>query len=63
MEIAGLSHRFGEHVAVDDLDLTVERGECFGLLGPERRRQDHDLAAAALAGIAAAAALLGRLAR
>ncbi|HEX6471750.1 MAG TPA: ATP-binding cassette domain-containing protein [Streptosporangiaceae bacterium] len=32
--IAGLSHRFGEHVAVDDLDLTVERGECFGLLGP-----------------------------
>jgi ABC-2 type transport system ATP-binding protein len=34
VEIAGLSHRFGEHLAVDDLDLTVERGECFGLIGP-----------------------------
>jgi ABC-2 type transport system ATP-binding protein len=34
VEIAGLSHRFGDHVAVGDLDLTVERGECFGLLGP-----------------------------
>src|SRR5262245_40854657 len=34
VEIAGLSHRFGDHLAVDDLDLTVERGECFGLLGP-----------------------------
>jgi ABC-2 type transport system ATP-binding protein len=34
VEIAGLSHRFGEHLAVDGLDLRVERGECLGLLGP-----------------------------
>ena len=32
--IAGLTHRFGDKVAVDDLALTVRRGECFGLLGP-----------------------------
>ena len=34
VEVSGLSHRFGDHVAVDNLDLTVEPGECFGLLGP-----------------------------
>jgi ABC-2 type transport system ATP-binding protein len=30
----GLRHRFGEHVAVDGIDLEVQRGEVFGLLGP-----------------------------
>jgi ABC-2 type transport system ATP-binding protein len=30
----GLRHRFGEHVAVDGVDLAVARGEVFGLLGP-----------------------------
>jgi ABC-2 type transport system ATP-binding protein len=34
VELAGVTYRFGEHVAVDDLDLTVRRGEMFGLLGP-----------------------------
>jgi ABC-2 type transport system ATP-binding protein len=34
VEVTGLSHRFGDHVAVDDFDLTVSPGECFGLLGP-----------------------------
>ncbi|MGZ4621860.1 MAG: ABC transporter ATP-binding protein [Blastococcus sp.] len=34
IEIRGLAQRFGEHVAVDSVDLTVARGECFGLLGP-----------------------------
>jgi ABC-2 type transport system ATP-binding protein len=32
--VEGLSHRYGEQVAVCDLDLEVRRGECFGLLGP-----------------------------
>jgi ABC-2 type transport system ATP-binding protein len=27
-------HRFGDHAAVDGVDLTVEAGEVFGLLGP-----------------------------
>ena len=31
---AGLRYAFGDHVAVDDLDLSVRRGEIFGLLGP-----------------------------
>jgi ABC-2 type transport system ATP-binding protein len=32
--LAGLTKRFGDFVAVDDLSLTVERGEVFGFLGP-----------------------------
>jgi ABC-2 type transport system ATP-binding protein len=34
VEIRGLRHRFGDHAAVDGVDLVVERGEVFGLLGP-----------------------------
>jgi ABC-2 type transport system ATP-binding protein len=30
----GLTHAFGDHVAVDGIDLRVRRGEIFGLLGP-----------------------------
>ena len=30
----GLSKRYGELAAVDELDLTVERGELYGFLGP-----------------------------
>jgi ABC-2 type transport system ATP-binding protein len=32
--VRGLRHSFGEHVAVDGVDLSVRRGEVFGLLGP-----------------------------
>jgi ABC-2 type transport system ATP-binding protein len=32
--ISHLTHRFGDHVAVDDLNLSVASGVCFGLLGP-----------------------------
>ena len=35
IEIRGLTRRFGALVAVDHLDLTVERGEIFGLVGPD----------------------------
>ena len=32
--LTGFQHRYGEHVAVQGLDLAVRRGEVFGLLGP-----------------------------
>jgi ABC-2 type transport system ATP-binding protein len=34
IEVAGLTKRYGAVRAVDNLSLTVERGEVFGLLGP-----------------------------
>ena len=34
IELEGLTKRFGDVVAVNDLDLTVEAGEIFGFLGP-----------------------------
>jgi ABC-2 type transport system ATP-binding protein len=34
IEANGLTKRFGDVTAVDDLDLTVESGEIFGFLGP-----------------------------
>ncbi|USZ78008.1 ABC transporter ATP-binding protein (plasmid) [Halorussus vallis] len=34
IETHGLTKRFGDVVAVDDLDLSVEKGEVFGFLGP-----------------------------
>ena len=34
IETAALTKRFGETVAVDELDLVVEEGEVFGFLGP-----------------------------
>ncbi len=34
VEAHGLTKRFGDFVAVDGVDLAIERGEAFGLLGP-----------------------------
>jgi ABC-2 type transport system ATP-binding protein len=34
IEVSGLTKRYGEYVAVNNLDLTLEKGEIFGLLGP-----------------------------
>jgi ABC-2 type transport system ATP-binding protein len=34
VEVRGLTKRYGELVAVDDVDLTVEAGDVFGYLGP-----------------------------
>ncbi len=36
IETRNLTRRFGELVAVDHLNLAVERGEIFGLVGPNR---------------------------
>lgn len=33
LELVGLTKQYGDHVAVDDLSLTVRRGEIFGILG------------------------------
>lgn len=34
IECGGVTRRFGEFIAVDNVDLRVKRGEIFGLLGP-----------------------------
>jgi len=34
VQVRGLTRRFGDFVAVDDLNLTVSAGEIFGFLGP-----------------------------
>lgn len=34
VEVDGLTHRYGEHLALNGLSFTVSRGEIFGLLGP-----------------------------
>ena len=34
VELEGVSKRFGDHLAVDRLDLTIPRGAFFALLGP-----------------------------
>jgi ABC-2 type transport system ATP-binding protein len=34
LRVNGLRHRFGDKIAVDGIDLCIERGEVFGLLGP-----------------------------
>ncbi len=34
VETSGLTKRFGERVAVDNVELRVPRGSAFGYLGP-----------------------------
>jgi ABC-type multidrug transport system ATPase subunit len=34
IEVEYLHKQYGDQVAVDDLSFTVERGEIFGILGP-----------------------------
>ena len=43
IELDHLTKRYGAARGIEDLSLSVERGEVFGFLGPERCRQDdHD---------------------
>ena len=34
IEVQGLTKRYGDRVAVDDVSFTVDEGEIFGILGP-----------------------------
>ena len=34
IETKNLSKKYKDLLAVDNINLTIERGECFGLLGP-----------------------------
>jgi len=34
LQVEHLTYRFGDHVAVDDVSLTLTRGEVYGMLGP-----------------------------
>lgn len=34
IEISHLTKKYGTHVAVDDLNLTIEPGRIYGFLGP-----------------------------
>ena len=44
IELINVTKKFGEVVAVNDLCLGIEKGECFSFLGPSGVREDHDLA-------------------
>jgi ABC-type lipopolysaccharide export system ATPase subunit len=44
LEARGLVKHLGGHRVVDGVDLVCREGEVLGLLGPNRRRQDHDVA-------------------
>ena len=43
VRVQQLVKKFGTFTAVDHIGFEVRRGEIFGLLGPEWRRQDHDV--------------------
>ena len=34
VQARGLTKRFGSFTAVDDIDISISRGEAFGFLGP-----------------------------
>ena len=41
IELCNLTKRFGDHIAVDNLNLKIETGEFFGLLGPNGAGKTH----------------------
>ena len=41
IEINGLTKRYRDLVAVNDISFSVAAGEIVGFLGPQRRRKNH----------------------
>jgi len=41
LECIGVERRFGGLVAVTGVDIKIERGEIFGLVGPQWQRENH----------------------
>ncbi len=41
LEVADLKVSYGKALAIESVSIKVEKGELIGVLGPERRRQDH----------------------
>ena len=44
IDISGVTKRFGDFVALDDVSVTIPTGQLTALLGPSRRRQVHPAA-------------------
>ena len=42
IELTGLTKKYGDFTAVNDLNLQIRKGEIFGLLGPKRGREIDD---------------------
>ena len=42
IEISHLVKKYGDHIAVNDLTLTVEPGKIYGFLGPNGAEIHHD---------------------
>ncbi len=41
LSLRSVSRRFGGLIAVNNVSFELHAGEIVGLIGPERRRQDH----------------------
>ncbi len=50
VELRNVSKRFGSNTVIDNITLTIPRGQMVTLLGPFRLRQDHHFAPGRRAG-------------
>lgn len=41
LTVRNMTKRFGGLTAVDDVSITVNRGEIYGLIGSQRRGKNH----------------------